>query len=169
MAIPDWHHFTESDSFSSVIRDGERLGIITGQYIRVRSDYLADVFSLSGHGFAATIPRLKQLAQIPELGMPRELAVMSHGSLSSSSRSSTPNVRSRSRQRTSRTTAIFRVRRCRACPRSTTRCILRWLPCHLRFETYPDEARSDTASARGDGSRPVLPETTNDGPTYHAP
>lgn len=76
MAIPDWHHFTESDSFSSVIRDGERLGIITGQYIRVRSDYLADVFSLSGHEFAAAIPRLKQLAQIPELGMPRELAVM---------------------------------------------------------------------------------------------
>jgi hypothetical protein len=116
------------------------------------------VFSLSGHEFAAAIPRLKQLAQIPELGMPRELAVML-----------TPNVRSRSRQRTSRTTAIFRVRRCRACPRSTTRCILRWLPCHLRFETYPDEARSDTASARGDGSRPVLPETTNDGPTYRAP
>ena len=76
LAIPDWHHFTESDSFSSVIRDGERLGIITGQYIRVRSDYLADVFSLSGHEFAAAIPRLKQLAQIPELGMPRELAVM---------------------------------------------------------------------------------------------
>jgi hypothetical protein len=118
------------------------------------------VFSLSGHEFAAAIPRLKQLAQIPELGMPRELAVMLTRITKQQLAIIDPE---RAKQITTKDFAHNR---------DLPRTEMPSVP-EINNQVYPpldpDEARSDTASARGDGSRPVLPETTNDGPTYRAP
>lgn len=57
-----------------VSRGETTLGVISSIQLLPWSEYLLEVFALSGTELAAAVPRLQQLAALPELGMPGNLA-----------------------------------------------------------------------------------------------
>lgn len=59
-----------------VSRGETTLGVVSGIELRAWSTDLLRVFGQSGHELAATVPRLQQLARMPELGIPSDLGGM---------------------------------------------------------------------------------------------
>jgi hypothetical protein len=59
-----------------VTRGDETLGVVSSIELRPWSTYLLEVFARSGRELAAAIPRLQQLARLPELGILADVASM---------------------------------------------------------------------------------------------
>lgn len=59
-----------------VSRGETTLGVVSGIELRAWSTDLLQIFGQSGHELAATVPRLQQLARMPELGIPSDLGGM---------------------------------------------------------------------------------------------
>jgi hypothetical protein len=62
-----------------VRREGVDLGVLSSIELRPWSTYLLDIFGQCGRQLAAAVPRLRQLAHLPELGIPADVAYMLRG------------------------------------------------------------------------------------------
>lgn len=70
------HQRGMSWSHRLVSRGDTMLGVVSGIELCAWSRDLLEVFGHSGHELAATVPRLQQLARMPELGIPSDVGAM---------------------------------------------------------------------------------------------
>jgi hypothetical protein len=69
LAVPTDEQVGLTWSHSLARRREQTLGVVSGVELQPRSEYLLEVFGRCGSELAAALPRLQQLARLPELGV----------------------------------------------------------------------------------------------------